>query len=105
MKIKPLGRRILIRKCVSDHIRDENGKVLIYMTDTSYEECNTAEIVDIADDCRMFTKEAIGAFIQIPERIEGVDELDIDKGLFFIQEDFIDNALQSGVLFISEEGD
>ena len=105
MKVTPIGKRILVRKCVQDHVRDSEGKVLLFMTDHSYEQCNTVEIVDVADDCQEFRREHIGNFIQVPERIEGIEELNLDEGLFFIRESIIEDAVEVGVLFIPEEGD
>lgn len=106
MKITPIGKRIVIRKCVNDHVRDKgSGNVLIYKPDNTYEQTNTVEIIDVADDCRMFRKEHIGDFIQVPEFINGLNELDYDKGLFFIKEDVVEECLEMGVLMIPEEVD
>jgi co-chaperonin GroES (HSP10) len=102
-KIKPLSRRILVRKCVNDHIRDEDGTVLVYKPDWVYEQTNTAEIVAVADDCRIFTCEHIGGFVELPEHITGLDCVDEEKELFTVEEKILDDVTESGVVFFTED--
>jgi len=65
--IKLMNRHLLVRKCINDHIRDSNGDVLIYKPDEMYETTNWAQILDVADDCKEFTKDHVGCLIECPE--------------------------------------
>lgn len=103
--ITPLGRRIVVRKCVNDHVRDENGEVTIWMPDQVYEQTNTCEIIDVSEDCKLYTAEHIGTFIEVPEFIDGLDALDEDLGLFFIREEVADVAPEMGFVMIKEDSD
>lgn len=72
MKLKLLGRRIRLRKCYNDHIRDKKGNVLIYRTDWDVDTTTVDEIVDVADGCREFSKADIGKFVVGPETHNGL---------------------------------
>lgn len=66
--LKPIRRKILVRKCTTGEKRQDgfylNG---LAITDFSAEACGWAEILDVADDCKLFRKEHIGAFVYLPE--------------------------------------
>lgn len=65
--IKPIGKRILVRKCYTGE-KKADGFYLsgIAITDFSAEACGWAEIIDVSDDCKLFRKENIGAFVYLP---------------------------------------
>ncbi len=98
-KIRPINRKLLVRKCVNDHARDENGEVLIYLPDESYEQCYFVEILKVSDDCRQFTQDMIGKGIQVPDFITGLQGIDQEAGLFMVSEDILDECLEMGLLF------
>jgi len=59
-------------------VRDEDGRVLVALPDDIVEYTYMAQIVDVSDDCRMFTRDMIGAFVQCPEmhnRMRSVDDV------------------------------
>lgn len=98
-KITPLNRRIIVRKCVNDHVREEDGSVVIYKPDEVYEECGTVEIVDVAEDCRIFTPDDIGGFINLPDFVDGLDLLDEENELWFVDERIVDEIIETGAIF------
>lgn len=63
----PINSYVKIRKCVNDDVRDSDGNVVLYMTDKYIETTNWVEIIDVAEDCKHFTKEDIGRFCIAPE--------------------------------------
>ncbi|TXH12859.1 MAG: hypothetical protein E6R03_12230 [Hyphomicrobiaceae bacterium] len=67
MNITPMGDRVLIRKCFTDHVRDESGKVVIFMTDNAVETTNWVEIIAVGPKCRICRKEHIGTKTIAPE--------------------------------------
>lgn len=99
MKVTPKNRRILVRKCVNDHVRAEDGEVQIYKPDEVYETTNVCEIIDIADDCRIFRREHIGWFLELPEWIEGLDLFDEEMELWFVKETILDDVIETGAVF------
>lgn len=68
--LRPINRYVRVRKCENDHIRDESGAIALYMTDNHIETTNWVEIVDFADDCKLFPKECVGWFCVAPESDE-----------------------------------
>lgn len=52
---KMLGRRILGLKCVGDHIRDNDGSVLVYKLDTRLDRSNWVEVHCVSKDNRILT--------------------------------------------------
>lgn len=102
MTVVPINRRIVVRKCVNDHIRGEDGDVVIYKPDEVYEECGTVEIMEVASDCRIFKQEDVGGFINIPDYLDGLDVLDEEKELWFVDERIIDDAIEAGVIFTED---
>ncbi len=89
INIKPIGKRILVRKCITGEKRAD-GFYLggIAITDLSADACAWAEIIDVADDCKLFRKENIGSFVYLPAwkpgYINKVDESDftVKESLF-----------------------
>lgn len=79
MNIKPMGNRVVIRKCFEDHVRDDAGKVVLYRTDNGLETTNWVEIISIGPKCRIITADHVGKRTIAPEihnemvRVEGED--------------------------------
>lgn len=71
----PINRYIKVRKCENDHVRDESGKVLLYMTENHIEFTNWVEIIDVADDCEWISKDYIGWFCLSPENDDKLQRL------------------------------
>lgn len=70
--IKPIKKKILVRKCLGYEAEEHNGRVWykadnIVVTDVRGTYTHWAEILDVSDDCELFKKEDIGAFVNLPE--------------------------------------
>ncbi len=66
--VKPIRRNLYVRKCttgVKDHLGYMVGGVLV--TDRRGKYNHWFEIIDIADDCKWFTRENVGTFVRLPE--------------------------------------
>lgn len=70
--IKPLNDFVLVRKCVNDHVRNEDGSVLLYKTDFSYDTTNWAEIIGVGNKCSETIKGMLGFLVQCPEFVNGM---------------------------------
>lgn len=75
----PINQYVRVRKCVNDHIRDESGKIALYMTDNHIEYTNWVEVIDVADDCQHIGKEHIGLFCVSPESSDLLQRLEFSK--------------------------
>lgn len=64
MNVKPLGARLLVRKCERDHVRDADGKILVALSDGSLSLTRWVEILAVGAKCKMFRKEQIGGLAQ-----------------------------------------
>ena len=97
-----LNDYIFVRQCINDHIRDENGEVLIWRPDGAGEwiwhgandTSNWAEIIDVGTKCKLVTRNEIGTFCLIPEFAEGLERYSDDE--FFVREDTILPAVVEG---------
>lgn len=65
-KFRVNSNYILLRKCTNDHVRDDNGQVLVQLTDKSLAHTNWMEIIDVGPDCKLFTKDCIGYLTYAP---------------------------------------
>jgi hypothetical protein len=74
-RIRPNGSFVYVRKCKTDHIRDENGKILLYRTEKDVETSNIAEIIAIGPDCKEFSRDDVGRAVEIPDGLSGVYRL------------------------------
>ena len=63
----PINKYIKIRKCENDHVRNDDGEIVLYQTENFIEETNWVEIIDVSEDCDYFTREDIGSFCIAPE--------------------------------------
>ena len=75
-----LGRFILVRKNERDHVRDNEGGVLIYLTDAQVKgnqafKCNWNTIVAVSPSCKVFTQDMVGHRIHAPEWMDGMHYL------------------------------
>ena len=98
-RIRPLGRRILMQRCrqaeeeiVGGHkfFKLKTGKCAGLAVPESYaDQCNMNEIVDLADDCKMFDRSCIGKFVQAPEWSKGLACISREHELWMAHEDII----------------
>lgn len=70
--MKPINRKILVRKCLGATPERVDGKVTymtggIVLTDWYGLTSNWAEVIDVSDDCIEFGAESIGGFVLLPE--------------------------------------
>ena len=67
MSYRMLGDWVRVRKCFKDHLRKEDGSVLLYRTDGDFDTTNFASIVDFGPKCLVICKEDIGRKVKLPE--------------------------------------
>jgi hypothetical protein len=74
-----IGRKILVLRDVEDHIRDKDGKVLLYRTDDHVEQAVDSSfwgtIVAVGSACRIFSVDNVGDKVKGPDWGEGVHAL------------------------------
>jgi co-chaperonin GroES (HSP10) len=63
----PVNKFVHLLKCQDDDIRGKDGSIVLHMTDGFKEQTNWCEIIGIADDCEVLTKDDIGSFCFAPE--------------------------------------
>jgi len=63
--IKPLGNRLLVRKCFNDDVKDDDGKTLIVLPEKSRDITFMVEILAIGPKCKVFTEDNIGGTVRI----------------------------------------
>jgi hypothetical protein len=71
-RVRPIKKKILVRKCLGYEAEEHEGRIWykadnIVVTDVRGTYTHWAEILDVSDDCELFTKEHIGAFVNLPE--------------------------------------
>lgn len=90
----PYGTWMIIRKAENDHIRDDDGNVLLYRTETDFDMTNWCEILVVGPYCVHFTPEDVGSFVLAPELDAGMVRLGAfteeykDTGKLIQMEDF-----------------
>lgn len=80
--IRPINRYIKVRKCENDHIRDESGRVALFMTDNHIEETNWVEILEVASDCEWVPQDSAGWFAVCPENDDKLQRCGRTKDYF-----------------------
>lgn len=71
--IRPIGRKILVRKCVSGQEEVHNGQTWyrkgdVVIPEKSHEHQLWCEIIRVSDSCKMFTRDMEGkAFVRLAE--------------------------------------
>lgn len=91
LDIRPISRYVVVRKCVNDHVRNNDGDVLIYKPDYIYETTNWAQILKVSEDCKVLTDEHVGCLVECPEFSSNLHRLgsESDSVDFFVREDEI----------------
>jgi co-chaperonin GroES (HSP10) len=84
----PVNKYVLVRKCENDHIRDESGKVALYMTENNIETTNWVEVLDFSKNCFGIKEEYKGLFTPLPENDERLARIGASKD-FCVHEDLI----------------
>lgn len=85
MNVEPINDFIICKKCFVDHVRHDDGSVLLYRTEQAQQDSTQlAEIVDVSKDCRYIRKEHIGKFILLP--IWSVDMHGVEDDIWFVRE-------------------
>jgi len=88
-KLDLLHDNILLAKCANDHIRYEDGNILIAHTDDYIDRTLWCEILKIGKECKYLTEENIGDFMIIPEW-EGRGWNRIGPSMFILSEKLMD---------------
>jgi hypothetical protein len=57
---KPTEDRLIVRKCIRDHVRTDKGDVLVALCDSSLDTTRWVEILAVGPKCKLFRKEDIG---------------------------------------------
>ena len=65
MDVKPLGKRLLVRKCFNPDIKDDAGKTLIILPDKSRDLTVFVEILAIGPKCETFSERNIGDTVRV----------------------------------------
>jgi hypothetical protein len=88
-KIKPIGRHILVRKC----IKADEG--LIITPEQYKHDTNFVEILTLGNKCRVFTPETIGKCVQCPDNADGMFCVNPDDGAdyWMVKEELLDPCL------------
>jgi co-chaperonin GroES (HSP10) len=92
---EPVNRHVRVRKCVNDHVRDENGECLIHMTDKFLETTNWVEIIAVSGDCMHVSAEDVGCFCPCPEESPKLHRLGRTKD-YMLHEDEIQFTTTGG---------
>ncbi len=78
-----IGSKIMMLKCVNDHVRDDNGEILIALTDEMIDGTDQGfdvpffyEVVKVAEGCRLLS------------------QADIEKAALFM---YVENRFQAGI--------
>jgi hypothetical protein len=87
---KLIGKKILVRKCYNDHIRDASGEILLALPDSAREETNWDEIRMVGSECDVFTREDVGSFIQGPEYTDGM--YGIGNSMWIFEEHLVESG-------------
>jgi len=97
MEVDPNGDWILVNQAINDHVRDDDGKVLLYKPDQTVDATQYAEIVDTGPKCRYVTQDMCDGrhFIVCPPLSNDMKEWKPDEAtgskLYFIRESFLMN--------------
>jgi len=92
-----VGPRILVRKCFRDHIKDENGDVLLYRTELASDTTNWFEIIAVSPQCRYFRQEHIGNYLHCPEWTAGFNR--VGDSEWALHEKLLDNGMLKGIMY------
>lgn len=87
MKVKPANNFLLVLKCVNDHIRNEDGEVLIWRSDYNYDTTTFARVEAVGPKCKYWENEDVGVFVHCPEYANGL--YNIGDGYWVVREDLV----------------
>lgn len=65
-KARPLNDFVLLLKCTNEHVKDDDGKILIVLTDKSLDRTNWLEIVAIGPKCKDLAPDCVGKLVHLP---------------------------------------
>jgi len=65
-RIKPLGAKLLVRKCV------QKEPDLIILPDVVKETTNFCEVLAVGDKCKLFGQDSVGKLVQVPDSSDGL---------------------------------
>lgn len=89
-----IGRKILVLRDADDHIRNDKGEVVIYMTDDHVDQMNDSvfwgTILSVSPKCEIFSIDNIGQHVRCPDWGDGVWA--IGDGYFIYDERSIGNT-------------
>jgi len=77
--LEPFRRKILALKCEKQHVLDEDGEVLVFLSPNTKEDCLWGQIIKVSPDCINYSQDDIGAFISVPLWEPGFDVVKPDK--------------------------
>ena len=82
-RIKPLGDRVLLHKCVNEEPADENGKVLIYLPDMTRDMTNFCQVSASGPKCKVPWPE--GAIVRVTvDDHQDLSEVPDSEGAFWL---------------------
>lgn len=72
MNVKPIKKKLLVRKCLPYEPELHDGKIYyrdggIVVTDVRGTYTHWAEIISVASDCSLFDQSDVGAMVYLPE--------------------------------------
>jgi hypothetical protein len=96
-----IGSKIMLRKCVNDHIRDDEGEILIALTDQMIDGVDQGfdvpffyEVVKVGRKCKMVSKadlDAMQLFMYVESRFQmGIHSVTSD--LIVVDENILNGA-------------
>jgi hypothetical protein len=84
LAIRPINKSLLVRKCFTDHIRNEDGTIRLWLPDENVDFSRVCEILAISSDCKVFHQDDVGKFVVGPEIHN--DMQGVGDGRFLIRE-------------------
>lgn len=110
MKIKdvqPNSDWILVNKAVTDHIRDMNNAILLYLPESAVQTTEWCELLDVGPKCKYFTKEMCDGktFVSVPElsnKMLVVNLDDVNEYRFIRESLFIEDRPERGYIYRME---
>ena len=87
MQVRPVNDFLLVLKCVNDHIRNDNGEVVIWRTEYNYDTTNFARVEDVGNKCKYWSKDDIGEFVHCPEYSTGL--YNVGDGYWVVREGLV----------------
>jgi len=79
-QINLIGKKILVAKAEKTDILDADGGILLYFTPHRKEDCQWGMIVNVSDECELYSKAMIGWFIHAPFTGDGFYALGSEWG-------------------------